>query len=173
MMMKDKIQIQWQKIKEWWAPLATREKQAIAIGGTIAGIFILYQFIWSPFVTHLDVMRKRIQSDGKNLIWMQAADAKIKKIENLAKENNVVTTPVGLMSALQKQIEREGLAQYLGQIKQASETSVEVHFNKVVFDKLVSFLTVLIRENHVVIGQFTATADAAPGVVSADIVLKI
>ncbi|EKD71205.1 MAG: General secretion pathway protein M [uncultured bacterium] len=164
---------QWLKIKEWWSTLAAREKQAVMVGSIFLSVFIVYQFMWSPLLNHLDVMRKRIKTDGDTLVWMQAAEAKIKKIDSETKQSSHIISPVALMSVLQKQIESVGLAQNLSEIKQESNDSVAVHFQKVEFDKLIVFLATTVREQHIIISQFTAIADATPGLVNADIVLKI
>ena len=164
---------QWMKLKEWWSNLSLREKQAVGSGGSVLTVFIFYQLMWSPFLDHMALMRKKIQTDGKVLIWMEAADKQIQKVEGQAKPTTKTITPVILLGLLQKQINHAGLGQYLSNMKQGSNESVDIHFQKVEFDKLMTLLIAVIKEHHVFITQMSVTADITPGVVNADLTLSL
>lgn len=163
----------WQKVKEWWSNLSLREKQAVAAGGSLLGIFILYQFIWSPFLDNVASMRKRINSDQKLLVWMEEADKKIKKIEGETKTQGKMISPVVLLGLIQKQINSSGLERSLTNLKQASTNSIELQFQKVEFDKLIKLLTTIIKAHGVTISQMSVTAETAPGIVNAEIVITL
>ncbi len=162
-----------QKAKTWWSTLNAREKQAVSIGGIVLGIFIIYAGIWSPYVNHMDDMRKQIETNQKTLQWMTATDKEIKKIEGQAKNKSKPITAVVLLSVLQKQTQQAGLAQYMTQLKQATNDSVEMHFQKVGFDSLIKLLSTAIKTNNISISQMSASAQSAPGTVDADIMIKI
>jgi type II secretory pathway component PulM len=163
----------WAKLKEWWASLALREKRAVTLGGSLLGIFIVYQFIWTPYTNYIGEMRDRIQKNEKMLVWMQSADKEIRKIEAQSKNQNKPVALVVLLGLLQKQINTASLEQYLTLLKQASNESIEMHFQKVDFDKLMRLLTAIIKEHSVSISQMSAIALNEPGIVNADIVLKL
>ncbi|MBV9576204.1 MAG: type II secretion system protein M [Gammaproteobacteria bacterium] len=164
---------QWAKLKDKWGILNLREKQAVLLGCTAIIFFIIYQFIWSPFLEHINVMRQRIVSEQKNLLWMQSANKTIKQLESQQTTNNTAISPVVLMSVMQKAINHAGLSQFLTQLKQVSNDSVEVQFQKIEFDKLISMLIMAIKQQNMSISQITLTAEATPGVVSADILLVV
>ena len=161
------------KLKEWWNNLAPREQMIVALGSTIVGVFIFYLIIWAPYLNRIDLMRKHIQTEQKTLAWMQAANAKIIKLEEQAKNRNAVITPVVLLGLLQKQINQAGLESHLTNLKQASSDSLELHFQKIEFDKLMQLLEKIVKEQNVTVAQFSATAENAPGIVNADMVLKL
>ena len=164
----------WGKLKEWWLTLALREKQAVALGGALLGLFIFYQFMWMPYLHYVDAMRVRIKTQEKTLVWMQAADKEINKIESQSKNKSKSLTPVILLGFLQKQINQAGLEQNLTQLKQATNESIELHFQKVAFDKLIMFLIAVIREQSVMLTQMSVTTEKnIPGMVNADIILKL
>jgi general secretion pathway protein M len=163
----------WVKLQEWWLNLALREKQAVALGGLLLGLFILYQFIWTPYLNQITAMRTRIQTEQKTLRWMQAADKEISKLSGQSKNKSQSITPVIVLGLLQKQINHVGLEQNLTQLKQATNESIELHFQKVVFDKLITFLTSVIKEQSVSIAQLSVSAENTPGIVNADIILKL
>lgn len=162
------------KFKEWWEPLAPREKQAVTIGGAVLGLFILYAGIWSPFLNHLDTMRSRITSEQKTLLWMQAADKELQKATGQTQERRKVSSPVVLLSDLQKLVEQMGLAQNLTDMKQSSNDSIALRFQKVEFDKLVKMLIALVKAESVNISQMSVKAvNGAPGAVDADLEIKL
>lgn len=163
----------WLKAKEWWAGLSLREKQAVAGGGVFLAIFIVYQWIWSPLVSQAAMMRKRIVTQQKSLLWMQAADKELQKAQGQSQTRNKSASPVVLLSVIQKQINHAGLESSLSQLKQASNESIEVHFQKVEFDKLVAMLTFLIKAQSISIAQMSVMAEGTPGIVNADVVLRI
>ncbi len=162
----------WLKWKEWWSQLALREKQAVMLGGPLLIIFILYQWIWSPYLDYVNGMRKRIGTEQKLLLWMQEADAAINKIAGQSKTKIKAVSPVMLLSVMKKQVNKAGLEQYLTQLKQATNESIELHFQKIEFDKLIKVIISVMKEQPVSILQMSVVADNTPGIVNADIILK-
>lgn len=161
------------KLKDWWARLALREKQAVIAGGSLLAIFIVYQGLWAPLLAQVADVRDRIQHDQQTLVWMQAAESVINKIELTTRNKNKPVPPVILLSILQKHIDSDGLASNLVQLKQASNETIEMHFQKMAFDKLMRLLINVSREQHVAITQLSVMAETTPGIVNADVTLKI
>lgn len=175
--MKEKwinLKDQWMaKIQEKWQPLADREKKAVLIGGAFLGVFILYAGIWSPWLNHLEAMREHIHTQQKNLVWMQNVDTQLVQLEKNPKQSEHVTSPIALLSILQKQVDEARLQSNLVQLKQASNETIEIQFQKVSFDKLMQLLIHISKEQSVQIATLNATADTEPGLVNADVVLGI
>lgn len=170
---KEQFNEQWLKAKEWWSHLSTREKQASIAGASVVAIFIVYELMWSPLVDHVEVLRKQIVTEQKTLVWMQAADTDVRKMEGETTKKGKSVSPVAMLSLLQKQINHVELNKNLTQLKQASNDTIEMHFQKVEFDKLIGLLTTIVKEQPVSISQMSATADNTPGIVNADILLKM
>ncbi|MBX3709945.1 MAG: type II secretion system protein M [Gammaproteobacteria bacterium] len=163
----------WAKMKEWWSGLALREKQVIGIGTVLLVLFIAYQWVWAPYLNHIVQMREQIVASQKTLSWMQAANDVIQKVENKTKEKNKSISLVVLLSQIQKQIAQAGLGQSLTQLKQASNDSVEIQFQKVEFDKLIKLLVVIIKEQNVSVTRMSVIANSVPGLVNTSIVMKL
>ena len=162
-----------QKAKEWYAALEPRERSAVNIGGGAVLFAILYFGIWSPLVNHVDELRKRIVTDQKTLTWMREADEKIKQLSATESTVQQAVTPVQLLTLLQMQINQAGLRDALKEMKQASNDAIQLHFKNVSFDQLITLLMSVLKNSHVAISQFTATAEATPGMVNADIMLTL
>src|SRR5690349_11539379 len=103
------------KIKEWWNGLATREKQTVSIGLGLITLFIIYQWIWTPYLNHIADMRKQMVTQQKTLQWMKAADKEIQKVVSPSNGKNKTVTPIVMLSILQKQIKKAGFEEYLTQ----------------------------------------------------------
>lgn len=161
------------KMKSWWSGLALREKQSLLLGGMVLSVFILYACLLSPLWTSVSDLREQISSDQETLGWMQAANKEIQAAARKNAGHTQVLTPVVLLSVLQKQINHAGLDQYLTQLKQANNESIEVQFKKVSFDKLASLLITLLREQPVSLERFSIVAENESGVVNAEIMIKI
>jgi type II secretory pathway component PulM len=162
----------WVKWKEWWSSLTLHEKQGAALSVSLLVIFIVYQWIWAPYLDHVDAIRKRISTDQKLWVWMQRTDKAISKIESQSKHKNKAASPVMILSLMKKQVGQAGLEQFLTQLKQATNGSVELHFQKVEFDKLIRLLMTMMKEQQVTILQMSVVADTTPGTVNADMMLK-
>jgi general secretion pathway protein M len=169
MMMKE----YWHKAKNWYAALEQRERRAVLVGGSSVMFAVLYFGIWSPMVNHVDDMRKRIVTDQKTLTWMREADEKIKQLAATETTSQQAVTPVQLLTLLQMQINQAGLRDALKEMKQASNDAIQLHFKNVSFDQLIKLLMSVLKNSHVAISQFAATAETTPGMVNADVMLTI
>lgn len=160
----------WLILKTWWLNLALREKRMVTVGGVLLVLFILYEGIWSPFLSHIDLLRKQIVAEKKLLVWMQAADQQLQMTGNTSAKKSL--TAVALLSFMQQQINQAGLKQQLLQLKQVSSNSVEVNLQKAEFDKVIAMLSHISNEQAISISQISVVAEASPGVVNADMVLS-
>lgn len=163
----------WVKLKEWWSSLAIRERQALMLLSGFLSIFLIYACVWSPLYNAANTKRNRITADQKILDWMVTADKEIQQLEHESHGTGKTVSPVVLLGVLQKQINHAELEQQLVQLKQINNDSVEMHFQKVAFDKVITLLSDLIKEENVTITQMSATAEKAPGLVDVDVTLRI
>lgn len=161
------------KFKDWWSHLAMREKQAILLGSAVILLFIVYQWIWAPLLAGKESLKKQIEIQTKTYIWMKAADQACAKIEKQTLNKNKPVPPVVFLGMMQKQIEQAGLEQSLSQLKQSTNESIEMHFQKVEFDKLMQLLIVTLKGQSVSVAQMSVLAESDPGLVNADITLKL
>ena len=161
------------KLETWYDNLAEREKQMVTFGGIAVAILIIYALIYLPLVNHAATLRNTIQTEQKTLVWMQAADKQIQAIEGQTKNKANSVSPVTMLSILQKNITQAQLNQNLSQMKQASNDSIQLQFQKVSFDKLITLLIKVMKENKASLSQFSVTADATPGIVNADLMLVL
>lgn len=163
----------WLKGKDWWQSLAVREKQAVSIGGGVLAVFLIYSLIYAPLYTRIDSMRKQIVTSSKTLAWMQQADKQIADLSRSGVKAHSGETPVTVLSEIQTQLNTANLAQTLTQLKQITTDSISLQFKEVSFDKMISVLIALSRTHAVTVTQCTVIAANTPGMVDADIVVRL
>lgn len=162
-----------EKLKIWWSPLSVREKQSVLFGSISLVIFLFYVVVWSPLSAHIDDMRKQITTGEKTLQFMQSAEKQIQQHQGDEAAAATVASPVELLSYLQKQLDKSGLAGSVTQMKQSSDDAVTLKFQTVAFDRLIRLLLLVMKEQRVSVDQLTAIAGNTPGVASVDLVLKL
>lgn len=163
----------WQQIRNWFQQLAPREQRIIRVGLVVVGLILVYQWCWSPLVSHQHTLRRRIHTQETMLVWMQSADKQLQQAAKTAQPAAAQMTPVMLLSLIQKQIKEAGFVSQLKQLKQAGNDTVELHLQRVEFDKMMVFLTRLLSQHHVLVSQLSVAADVTPGIVNADIYFKV
>jgi len=166
------MKAQFNKMKARWEELKTREKQAVLIGGGFLVFLIFYLGIWKPAMDHLQGLRERIVNQQKTLLWMQAADKILKKSGN---PSIVKSKPVSLavfLSQMQKRVRQTGLESFLVQLKQSDKDSIVMQFQKVEFDRFMTMLMTVMKEDPVAVTRLSVLASDAPGYVNADVVLS-
>jgi type II secretory pathway component PulM len=162
----------WVKIKDWHTQLEQRERRAVNIGGVAMIFAIFYLGIWSPFLGRVDDLRERITSDQKTLAWMQNADQQLSR-QTQSGETKQNYSPVGMLAALQTEVQKAKMKDAMTELKQASNDSIQMHFKNVSFDQLMKLLMSVMRSSHATITQLSTTSESTPGMVNADITLTL
>lgn len=163
------------KLKSWWQTLALREQTYIKYGSIVVLILFIYFAIWSPLLNGVNQLRERILHHQKTLIWMRAADKVLLQLSRQQQGESVKLTPITLLARLQNEITAHGLDNALTQLKQTSHDSIDMHFQKVDFDKLSELLISVGKLSGVQITQAAVVAvkQEALGLVNADFTLGV
>lgn len=168
------MQEQWLKIKTTWLGLSERDQRISVLCSVCLLLFFVYIMIWQPINNATYVLRKKLVAEQQTLAWMKATDKELRKVEaskrNTPSEGKA-TSLVLLMSVIQKQMNQAGLEQYLTQMKQVSNRSIEMHFQRAEFDKLLKSLIVLINEQNITIERMSVVNTDTLGIINADILL--
>lgn len=159
-------------MKTWWLSLAPREKQTVSIGAALVGIFILYEITWAPLSHKVDSLRHQIYTDQKLLTWMQASDQRIQALGQQSTHQTQSRTTASLLNLIQTQINKTSMASSIAQLQQAENDTVELHLQKVSFDNLIAWLTIMTQEQQLSIVQATITPNSGTGIIDANLRLK-
>jgi len=156
-------------MKDWWINLSAKEKQTVSIGSIVVGIFLVYQLIWLPIANSTEQLREKVLHNQALLSWMQESDKRIQLLENVQTPSAVAKS--SLLTTVQNALNKTTFASVVTQLQQSENNLVKLHFEKVNFDELVKWLTVLSQEK-IVIDQMTVIPSTTPGIVSAELQLK-
>lgn len=161
----------WLQYKNKWLALAPREKQMTGLGALIILILFVYGFLWSPLVSHVEAMRKKLMTERKLLAWMKENDGALQTIKDHSDRKNSNST-VGVLASLQRELQQKNLMSFVTQLKQESNEAVNIELQKVDFDSLMRFLMVFCHDYAVKIQHLSVQAERTPGTATARIVLK-
>lgn len=151
--------------------LNLREKQIISLGLFILIIALIYFLLWSPLDSAVTALRTQIRSDQGLLTWMQNADQQIRsleKIETVAPSSSQRS----LLGILQNAINETPLAKNVKQLHQMDVDSVQMVFENVNFDELMTWLIHMTKQENLMITQMIITPMNRSGLVHADLILK-
>lgn len=160
------------KFKNWYSQLEQRERRAVAVGGVVVSFALLYFVIWSPLADKSNALRERIHKQQMMLSWMRDAEHKINALSGGSLKTDKLT-PVELMSVLKKIVDDDGLSESMTQLKQTNNDAITMQFKNVSFDQLMGLLIKVLKKHQVVVSQLHATAVNQPGLVDADVMLRI
>lgn len=157
-------------MKDWWLNLSYREKQTTSLGAFVVVIFLIYALIWSPLSNGVNTLREKIRSNQSLLSFMQESDKRIQAL----KQNNVVSrsSTISLLNLVQTDINNTSLARGITQLQEMENDTVSLRLQKVSFDSLMKWLTVLCRDQLLTISQMSVTPSADPGIVNVDLKLQ-
>lgn len=159
-------------MNEWWNNLALREKQTVSIGAIVVLFGLIYFLLWSPLSSTVSNLRVQIKRNQELLSWMKGADTRIETQQHSANKVPVNKQTGSLLSVVQNQINRTQLVSVMTQLHQIDSDSVQLAFQKVDFDKLIVWLTQLSQQQNLTITQMSVTPTDAPGMVTAEFILK-
>ncbi len=156
------------QIKEKWASLALREQQFVLVGGICAAIFIGYLLIWAPLADKIISLRSSIIHNQNLLVWMQDSDAKIQFLEKTIKQQN--TQGMGsLLGVVQNQLNQNPVGKFVTELHQADNNTVQIHFQKIDFDKLMAWVVQLWEQHGLLITDMSVSPSGTLGIVSVEL----
>jgi general secretion pathway protein M len=147
--------------------LGERERRIVIVGGAVA-LLLLILAVLMPLQHNVSAGAQRIERERDDLSWLQSVAP---QLGNLA-----VTAPAPLHESLVALADRTardgGIGKSLVGSQPGGNGGLNVHFEQVPFDALVSWLSQLGDRYGVHADSATIEAAAMPGVVDATLVLR-
>lgn len=162
-----------QVIKKRWTQFSQREKQMVAVGGSVLTLYLCYALIWSPFLNHVDAMRKKVKTNQQLLAWMKSADQVMLELKKSEHQRVRPESLVSFLSVLKQGVQEAALAKSLSQLRQSGSDSIEIHFQNVDFDKAIRFISSILTAHDVHVTQLSVSALPTPGQTNIDMVMKV
>jgi type II secretory pathway component PulM len=158
-------------MKDWWLNLSLREKQAIAIGVFLLGLFLIYEIIFASLFSTTSSLRAKIHKNQTLLLWMKDGDKRIQELQNTRVPAQTNDTS-SLLSSVQNNLKQTPLQKNVLQLQQADNDSIEMHLQQINFDNMLTWLIQLCRAQQLTITDMFIKPAGADGIVDATLKLK-
>jgi general secretion pathway protein M len=155
-------------MKEWWISLTLRDKRIAILGGVVVIIASLYAVVLQPLMNANKTLREEVQQNKALLVWMQKANDQLQQLQ----KKPIHTNNHSLLSRVQNELNKTPLMNQLKDLKQSEYGSVQLHFQTVSFDELMTWLINIEHEQKLVVSQIHIDSMETPGVVSGEMVLN-
>ena len=157
-------------MKEWWNSLEKREQRLVLWGGVVVVLLLFYFVVLSPMQDKVATLQKSVTNNQELLVWMQQAKSEVKLAEK-NRVSNASNRSKSLLTIVDVSIKQKQLSGMVSEIKQVNKDQVQVKFNDVQFNKLISWLQQLQSRDGVNINKITLRRTEVEGIVAVDTVL--
>ncbi len=157
-------------MKEWWNSLEKREQRLVLWGGVVVVLILFYFAVLSPIQDKVTTLQKNVNNNQELLVWMQQAKSEVKLAEK-NRVSNASNRSKSLLTIVDVSIKQKQLSGMVSEIKQVNKDQVQVKFNDVQFNKLISWLQQLQSRDGVNINKITLRRTEVEGIVAVDTVL--
>ncbi len=157
-------------IKEHYYNLNVRERYMVLAMVIAIGIFIPYQFLWTPFIDGKADAKARVMKQRLQFQEMQQMAGEIKQLKGGAS----IATRSGkqfIFGAINNAAKKFGIASAIN-VKGDSEDRVRVNMENVSFDNVMKWLDELQYRQGLAIITFNVERSDAQGLVKANVVLE-
>jgi general secretion pathway protein M len=158
-------------MKEWWLNLSLREKQVVALGSLIIGLFFIYEIIFASLFSATTTLRNKIHKNQTLLLWMKDGDKRIQELQN-SHAPIVTNNSSSLLSRVQNDLNQTPLQKSVSQLQQVDNDSIEMHLQQVNFDSMITWLIKLCRAQQLTITDMFIKPGSANGIVDATLRLR-
>ncbi len=152
-----------------WRTLEPRERLVITAGSIIAVAMLVYTLLWMPLQRDLTRLRVSVPKERSQLAQMQVQARQVARLRTgvgaTAPSDNLLTT-------LERSAVERGLRRNITRMEPDGSAAVRLALDDVSFNTLLQWLADLQRQAGVRTENATITAQSAPGIVDARLLLR-
>ena len=157
-------------IQDWWQKISQRERHVITFGGIfLLVVFVIYG-LWLPLVNDNKLLHQKINHQKALVDWMEPAVESLRqpKHKQLISSDNRIP----LAGIIETQLLDSPLAKAPRQLTGISAKKIQIDFERVAFDTLITWLSHC-ASIGISVEKFTVEKSTEPGFVMAHVVLYI
>jgi general secretion pathway protein M len=152
-----------------WQQWNQRERLLVTIASVVLLLYLFYLFIVSPLQEAILQAQTLAQENQATLVWMKRIKS---QVHSLAMPKVISTSE--LMGIIHDQLaETAGLSRYPYHLTQSSSGNIEIKFDKVPFNKFLSWCYRLNQKYHFNIKQLSANQTETAGITQLTCVLTV
>tara|TARA_B100001094_G_C17608190_1_gene519906 strand:+ start:33 stop:524 length:492 start_codon:yes stop_codon:yes gene_type:complete len=160
-------------MKSWISSLDNREKKFVIFGSIFSSIFLIYTFLWSPFVRKYEEIELNISTLERTITELQPIIIMSKngQLNESIKNFNVQQSPIIIID---QTLRERGLERYRKRSQPSGDNSIRVEFENVSFDELIIWLGDLSNQYAMKVenGSFSVGSKTSLGRINASITLE-
>ncbi|MEO8308208.1 MAG: type II secretion system protein M [Pseudomonadota bacterium] len=156
------------ELLRWFESLAPRDQRMLRVGGIAAAVIVLVGVL-VPLQRMVSAASKRVEQKQTDLTWMRTA---LPSVVAAGPGPTSRATADSLVVLIDQSARESGLAKALAGSQPSGSGSQRVQLNAADFNLLVAWLSRLSSQHGVKVESATLTAAAAPGLVTATLVLR-
>jgi len=168
--------IQINEIKSWWIHLSHREQRILTAGGVFLILFLLYLIIIQPVNAGLNNQINNIDAQKKLLSWMQKNVPELKSLRKSGDTRQTIPAG-GLLSSVEQSLRQSQLSEAVTALEknpdETSQESIQLKFDKVNFDRFMTWLINFWQTYDINISQISMTRTPAAGVAQISLSLSL
>jgi general secretion pathway protein M len=156
-------------VKSWFQSLEQREQLVLSVGVVLAGLIILWSFVWTPLRSGATALDATVVEKKLLLASLYQAQA----LGGSASPGSPTEgTTTSLVLLIDQTIRTHGLASRLQRNQPDGPDGIRVTFQVAEFDSLMDWLVVLQRSHGVAVESANFNSELQTGFVSATLVLR-
>lgn len=158
----------------WWRRQSARDRMVLAAGGAVVAVLLLWAFAWYPLAASRDALAASAAQAEADLAWMRGVAPELSQRRASGAMTGLDRAGRSLLALADGTARDAGLGGSLVRVEPAGTGRVNLWFERVPFDALVTWLESLSRRYGVTIDELqveravdTGTVDARIGIVDA------
>jgi len=159
-------------LRQWWEGLAERERRILLWGGGVSAVLLLVFGMWLPLEEAIKREKARYQGLQTSLAEMRRQAAEVARLRQQGVGQSRSSSGQSLIAILEQQVTAAGLKNHLKRMQPDGDRRLQLQFQAVSFDALVTLLQRLANRHGLVIASFTITPVDKPGRVDARLVIE-
>ncbi len=133
-------------MRELWQKIINNNFLLLISGGIVSAILIIYTVMVLPLTDNFVSVQKQVAQKKELLLWMQVNSRELQKKRRQQPQLKKFLPNAALLTKVEDSLKRWVDLQKKAKVTQAADKQVNVVFDKVLFDELVTWLDELWRK---------------------------
>lgn len=155
----------------WWQLRSRQERIILSIGGGIIASTLFYTLVMVPLKNNIEDLEKQWRSNRELASWIAPRLAYLKTKDSL--QGGKLIDPTVLLTTIDAAVRQSDLSGAVVEVSQTDKNGVQIRFQAVSVDNLLSWLAIQKVNHNINVAQFIAQKIKTKGLADATVVLKI
>ena len=158
-------------LQEKYLSLEKKEQRYLQVCGVAILLFIIYQFIFTPYQASMAKIDNQLSYQSKLNIWLRSVEPKLKQLHENAKKINVSKS--SLLSITSSSLKQSILKSYQHELQQSDNEIIQLTFKSVPYVEFIAWLEKFCLHYQINIKDLNLNYINKPGLVSMSLRFEI